>query len=73
MAFRNDSGRLVVSGGIKQVRGALTVNPRIVAMSAELVFQSAWIRVSWNMDLSSNSKGAGSVGLSGSVLKNVLC
>ena len=38
LAFRNASGRLVVSGSARQVRGASVVNHRIVAMSAELVF-----------------------------------
>ena len=72
MTFRNASGWLVVSGSTGPVPVASMVNRRIVAMSAELVFQSAWIRFCWSMDLSSNVN-PGLVGLSRSVLKNVLC
>ena len=44
----------------------------ILPAERRIAVQSAWIRVSWNMDLSSNAN-PGSVGLSGSVLKNELC
>ena len=41
LAFRNDSGWIVVSRSSEQVGGALTVNRRI-AMGAELVFARQW-------------------------------